>query len=138
MHHGPILTLFDICSIVLNAYIKRGTKNITTFMVADTVIEEHRLNHVRVILLSKSVHDQVHLDNIQLNYQMGFGDTQAFLEKWNDGLDDSMKKNINEYIEWSKKNDSFDNDVLALSEHMKIWGNNDFNEFDDIEMKDNV
>ena len=49
-----------------------------------------------------------------------------------------MKKNINEYIEWSKKNDSFDNDVLALSEHMKIWGNNDFNEFDDIEMKDNV
>ena len=69
---------------------------------------------------------------------MGLGDTQAFLEKWNDGLDDSMKKNINEYIEWSKKNDSFDNDVLALSEHMKIWGNNDFNEFDDIEMKDNV
>lgn len=138
MHHGPILTLFDICSIVLNAYLKRGSKNITTFMIADTVIEEHRLNHVRVVLLSKSVHQQVHLDNIQLNYQMGFGDTQAFLEKWNDGLDKSMKKNINEYIEWSKNNDSYDNDVLALSERMKVWGNNDFNEFDDVEMKNTL
>ena len=134
MHHGPILTLFDICSIVLNAMIKRGNKNITTFSVANAVIEEHRLNHVRVVLLSKSVHDQVHLDNIHLNYNMGFGDTQAFLESWADGLDDSIKKNINEYIKWSMENDSTDDDVLALSERMKVWGNNDFDEFNDIEL----
>ena len=78
MHHGPILTLFDTCSIVLNHLRKQGDPFITTFKVADIVLEEHRLNHVRVVLLSKTVHQAVHNDDIFLNSKMGFGDTQAF------------------------------------------------------------
>lgn len=129
MHHGPILTLFDTCEIVLNSLINQGFDRITTFRVADMVLEEHRLNHVRVIMLSKTVHQKVHDDSIMLNYQMGFGDTAAFLKKFADGLDRSYIKRINSYIEWSKSNDSFDNNVLEISEHMKRY-KNDFDEFE--------
>lgn len=130
MHHGPILTLFDTCEIILNHLINIGDNNITTFRIAKICIEEHRLNNVRVMMLSKTVHKAVHDNNIMLNYQMGFGDTTTFLEKYRDGLDKSMIRQINMYIEWSKNNDSFDNDVLKISEHMKKY-ENDFDEFED-------
>lgn len=130
MHHGPMLTLFDTCSIVLDYLRKIGGPDITTFKVADIVLEEHRLNHVRVVLLSKTVHQLVHNDEIHLNYKMGFGDTKAFLEKYSLGVDKSMRKKINEYIEWSMENDSCDNNVLEISERLKVWGNNDMDEFD--------
>ena len=129
MHHGPILTLFDTCEIVINSLLSRGSKDITTFKVADIVLEEHRLNNVRVIMLAKTVHQKVHDDSIMLNYQMGFGDTATFLKKYFDGLDRSYIKRINSYIEWSKENDSFDSGVLEISEHMKKYKN----DFDDYE-----
>ena len=132
MHHGPILTLFDICSIVTNYLINHESPDITTFHVANIVLEEHRLNNVRVILLAKTVHQQVHDEHINLNYNMGFGDTNTFLLKYADGIDTDMRKRINKYIEWSKQNDSFDNDVLEISETMKSYGNNDFDDFDSI------
>lgn len=133
MHHGPILTLFDICSIVTNYLMNQPNTNITTFSVANIVLEEHRLNNIRVTLLTKTVHDMVHEDNIQLNYNMGFGDTATFLKKYASGVDRDMARKINKYIEWSKQNDSFDNNVLEVAETMKQYGNNDFDDFADID-----
>ena len=130
MHHGPILTLFDTCEIVLNHLIATEYPGITTFKVANIVIEEHRLNNVRVIMLAKTVHQEVHNMNIMLNYNMGFGNTYEFLNKYSDGLDRAMKKKINDYIEWSKENDSFDNHVLEIATSMERY-ENDFDEFDD-------
>ena len=134
MHHGPILTLFDICAIVTNYLMHQPNTNITTFSVANIVLEEHRLNNVRVVLLAKTVHDMVHNDNIQLNYNMGFGDTNTFLKKYASGIDRDMARKINQYIEWSKNNDSFDNNVLEVAETMKEYGNNDFDDFYDIDI----
>ena len=129
MHHGPILTLFDTCAIITNHLMNQPNTNITTFSVANIVLEEHRLNNVRVVLLAKTVHQMVHDDNIQLNYNMGFGDTNEFLKKYADGIDRDMARKINKYIEWSKTNDSFDNNVLEVAETMKEYGNNDFDDF---------
>lgn len=133
MHHGPILTLFDIVMIVCNWLRHNGEQNITTFKVAKIVIEEHRLNNIRTMLVSKSVHQQIHEGNIQINYNQGFGDTQAFLEKYKDGVDKEMRQKINKYINWSLENDSCDNDVLKIADTLKKWGNNDFDDIGDIE-----
>lgn len=134
MHHGPILTLFDICCIVTNYLIAINSPDITTFHVANIVLEEHRLNNVRVVLLTKTVHDMVHADNIMLNYNMGFGDTATFLKKYGVGVDRDMRVRINKYIKWSQENDSFDNGVLEVVETMKSYGNNDFDEFDSLDL----
>lgn len=133
MHHGPMLTLFDIVQIVTTYYRKKHHPNITTCFIANEVIEEHRLNNVRTVLLSKSVHQQVTEGNIFLNYNMGFGDTEAFLEKYREGITEPIAAKINKYIETSKEHDSFDNDVLRIAEKFKQWGNNDFGDFEQTE-----
>src|SRR5574343_545945 len=51
MHHGPIFTLYDICCVILNYYIKTGRK-ITTFRIANAVIEEHFAMRVQVVMMA--------------------------------------------------------------------------------------
>lgn len=107
LHHGPILTLFDVCSIILNYMLAKDMK-ITTFSVANKVIEEHFKHRVQSVMLCKTVHQLVHDNKVFLNYRMGFGDLYGFLEHYYDGLDETQINNIIDYIEKSKKYDSND------------------------------
>jgi hypothetical protein len=134
MHHGPILTLFDTCEIVMNAWRARGATNVNTFTIANEVIEQHRLNNVRVMFLCKSAHQKVHEEGIFLNYRQGFGDTLRFLELFKDGVDKDMRIKINEYLAWSIEHDSTDSNIMRLADTMKEWGNNDFDEFDTLSL----
>lgn len=134
MHHGPILTLFDTCEIVTNHFRAHNVKDITTFKVAREVVEQHRQNNVRVIFLAKSVHQKVHDEGIYLNYKQGFGDTIKFLELYKDGVSKDMRIKINEYIAWSMEHDSSDSDIFKLADTMRVWGNNDFNDFTEFDV----
>lgn len=129
MHHGPMLTLFDVVDIMTHWYRAQNYPHITTCFIANAVLEEHRLNNVRTVLLAKSVHQQVHEGEIFLNYNQGFGYTDVFLKKYEAGITDAMADKINKYIEESKAHDSFDNDVLKLAAKFKQWGNNDFADY---------
>lgn len=123
MHHGPILTLFDYVAIILDHLIEEGER-ITTFKVAKIVLEEHYNNNVQVVMLSKTVHQAVHAENIFINYKQGFGDLNTFLKKYHKGLQNEQIMKINRYIETSKKYDSFDRDLLALKQNILHWSNN--------------
>ncbi len=107
MHHGPVLTLFDVTSIILNHMILHGEK-ITTFSVAHKVLEEHFEHRVQTVMLCKTVHEMVHDGKIFLSLKQGFGDLGAFLEKYFDGIDEQQIKIINDYIERSEKYESND------------------------------
>lgn len=135
MHHGPILTLFDTCEIVTNAFRSRGVKNINTPSVANEVVEQHRLNHVRVMFLCKSAHQKVHDEGVYINYRQGFGDTLKFLQLFSDGVSKNMKMKINEYLAWSMEHDSTDNNILQIADTMREWGNNDFDEFESVHLE---
>ena len=124
MHHGPILTLFDITMILCNWYRHNGIP-ITTFDVADKILEEHQKNRVRVVLVTKTVHTQIHEGNIILNYNQGFGDTESFLELYKDGVTRDIRNRINKYIKWCMEHNSYDNDVLSIATKLKKWGDND-------------
>lgn len=123
MHHGPILTLFDYVSIVVDYLIEKNER-ITTFSVARIILDEHWLNNIQVVMLSKTVHEVVHADNIFINYKQGFGNLQAFLTKYHLGLHNEQIMKINKYIEASKKYDSFDRDILSLKKDILKWSNN--------------
>lgn len=107
MHHGPVLTLFDVTSIILNHMLLHGEK-ITTFSVAHKVLEEHFEHRVQTVMLCKTVHEMVHDGKIFLNYKQGFGDLTTFLEMYYDGLDEQQIKLINDYVERSEKYESND------------------------------
>ncbi len=120
MHHGPILTLFDCVAIVLE-YLLYKKEKITTFSVANIIIEEHFNYNIQTVMLCKTVHEQVHENNVFLNMKQGFGNLNRFLEKYKEGVQPEQIYKINKYIELSHQYDSFDKDVLKLNKNVTKW-----------------
>lgn len=106
MHHGPIFTLYDICEVILNWFIKSGQR-ITTFRVANKVIEEHYALRVQVVMLSATMHEGVHNKDIFIHHSQAFGDINAFLKLYTPYLEDEQKYKIFQYAELCKKNPAF-------------------------------
>lgn len=115
MHHGPIFTLYDYCEIILEYFILRKWK-ITTYRIADLVLDEHQRNHIQVVMLLASVHEQVHARNIFINYQQAWGDLNAFLKKYGVAMSDTLKQKLNKYIDRSMMYDSDDFGIFKLNE----------------------
>ena len=128
MHHGPIFTLFDVTSIILNYMLVKGMR-ITTFSVANKVIEEHFKHRVQTVMLCETVHQLVHDNKVFLNYRQGFGDLYSFLEVYYEGLDEITVNKIIEYIEKCKKYDS--NDFGNLNVIITRWKTEHYDEDDD-------
>ena len=120
MHHGPILTLFDLAAILTDWAIAND-KKITTFYIADLLLQEHFNNNVQVVMLSTTVHEQVHEGNVWININQAFGNLSAFIDKYMDGLNITHVNKINSYIEKSIERDSYHNGVLTLNEQVKNW-----------------
>lgn len=114
MHHGPIFNLFDYCSIVLEYYLIKKWK-ITTFAIADTVLSEHEKNHVQVVMLSTTAHEEVHNRNLFINYRQAYGDLNAFVKKYGIAMGPEHKEKFNRYIDQSLMRDSDDNGLFELS-----------------------
>ena len=128
-HHGPIFTLFDVVSIILNYMLIKGMK-ITTFSVANRVIEEHFKHRVQTVMLCETVHQLVHDNKVFLNYRQGFGDLYSFLEIYYEGLDEIMVNKIIDYIDKCKKYDS--NDFGNLNVIVTRWKTEHYDEDDDM------
>ena len=128
MHHGPIFTLFDVVSIILNYMLAKDMK-ITTYSVANKVIEEHFKHRVQTVMLCETVHQLVHDNKVFLNYRQGFGDLYSFLEIYYEGLDEIMVNKIIDYIEKCKKYDS--NDFGNLNVIVTRWKTEHYDEDDE-------
>ena len=121
MHHGPILSLFDIIAIVTDDFLSRGIP-VNSFMVAKEVIKCHYENMVQVVMLSETVHEAVEqYGGIFLSNKQAFGDLNAFLKKYRRGLQQDQIEKINRYIELSKQYDTFDKDLLKLEKNIRHW-----------------
>ena len=71
-------------------------------------------------MLSSTVHELVHDNNIFISTKQAFGDLNAFLKKYRDGVSQEQLQKINHYIELCKKYDSFDKHSLDIST-IKKW-----------------
>ena len=120
MHHGPILTLFDYATIITD-WMLANNKKITTFSVADLLLEEHFNNNIQVVMLSETVHELVHDGKVFLNIKHAFGDLNTFLNKYHDGVSPETLTKINKYLDTCRKYDSFDKNTLDLAVTVKSW-----------------
>ena len=117
MHHGPIFTLYDICEIIVEWHIIKN-KKINTFRIADVVLNEHMKNHVQVVMLLATVHEEVHNRNIFINYHQAWGDINPFIEKYGCAMSDTLKEKLNKYIDRSLMYDSNDFGILKLNDNL--------------------
>lgn len=121
MHHGPIITLYDYCAMVTDHLLKNNIP-VTSFRIFELVIQEHRLNNVRIVMLSCNNHALVHSGDLYLDPKMGWGDQNRFLEKYSDGISKKMRSIINKNIEIGKQIHSFDkNNILDIN--VERWDN---------------
>ena len=119
MHHGPIFTLYDICSTILNYYLKVG-KKINTFRIANSVIDEHYALRVQVVMMAVTNHEAIKNRDLYLNVHQGIGDVNAFIKMYANCFDDVQKYKIYQYIQMSKNNPSFDTGILDIDNVEKM------------------
>lgn len=117
MHHGPIFTLFDICCIVLEYFILKKWK-ITTARIADAVLDEHQQNRIQVVMVSSTIHEEIHNREIFINYHQAYGDIGRFIDKYKDAMSPEYRVQLNKYIEKSLIYDSNDFGILELNKHL--------------------
>lgn len=114
MHHGPIFTLYDVCAIVLEYFLIKKWK-VTTVRVADAVLDEHQKNRVQVVMVSSTVHEEIHNGDIFINIHQAWGDLNAFIKKYWDAISREYREQINRYIDRSLLYDSTDFSILELN-----------------------
>lgn len=119
MHHGPIFTLYDVTSVILNWFLKRNMK-INTFRVAKKVIDEHYALRVQVIMMSVTNHEAAHNKDIFNHLNQGIGNINEFLNLYGHCLDDIQKYKIWNFINFCQNNPSFDKGILDL-DHVKKY-----------------
>ena len=117
MHHGPIFTLFDICAIVLEYFIVKKWK-ISTFRIADAVLTDHQQNRVQVVMVSTSVHENIHNGDVFINYHQAWGNMNEFIKKYSIAMSDEYKEQVNRYIDRCLLYDSNDFSVLELNKNL--------------------
>ncbi|MGL5753441.1 MAG: hypothetical protein ACRCXT_23050 [Paraclostridium sp.] len=120
MHHGPILNLFDYCTIIANHYLKtKGDCN--TFEVAKLVIEEHNNHNIQLIMLSSSMHQMVEANNTFINVKQSFGNLEKFINKYRHAISDAQRHVIEEYLKMCESTDTTVDDILKVRTSVKKW-----------------
>lgn len=105
MHHN-FLTLFDICLLITEHTLKT-TGYVSTFDIVQLLKEEHRNNHVPIVILSKTSHQIIENDDeVVLPAQMCFGDWAALLSKYNKGITRNLYRKIMHFIQVSIEADN--------------------------------
>lgn len=113
MHHG-IIDLFDICDIVTQYFLLHGWK-VSTFRIATAVLEEHRQNRIPVIMVSTTVHQEIHNGSIFIPYKSFFGDFKSFIKKYDKAISNDIREKINRYIDRSLIEDPDNLSILDLN-----------------------
>lgn len=117
MHHGPIFTLYDICAIVLEYFILKKWK-VSTARVADAVLDEHLKNRVQVVMVSVTVHQEIHNGDIFINRHQAWGDIKSFIDKYACAMGKEYKEQVNRYIDRSLLYDSNDFGILDITKSL--------------------
>jgi len=113
LHHFPF-TLYTICSIVANDLMSKDEK-VSTFYLADKVIQEHFAEYIGFVPLSTTIHELAHLGKITLLKKNIYGSYLSFFNKYNSFFTDREKEFINK-LEVTKKI-NIDDNVVALLEN---------------------
>lgn len=111
LHHYPF-TLYDIVLVVVDHALAKNIP-ITTFGVAEEVLELHYNNWVGLVPVSTTVHEAAHAGQIFISLKQVFGDYYKFIEKYRETFPPNMIKNFNKLVVMSNTNSSYsDIDIL--------------------------
>ncbi len=124
MHHGPIFNLFDYCAVVLRYHlIKKDIPYITTYAIADEILDCHEKGWIMLVMLSKTPHVGTHKKNVLIDIKATIGDINKFIDKYYVGMSDEEMGYISRYLEACKKanHKSTDEHLFDVAEKLKSF-----------------
>ena len=124
MHHGPILTLYDCCAIVVD-HLLENDKSFTTIEIAKIIIREHEMHNIQVVMVCDYVHKLCHTKGsyLYINPKQAWGKLHVFLEKYKDGINKKLKKIINENLKLANEYHSIDKNDILTAYKARRWDN---------------
>lgn len=122
MHHA-ILTLFDIC-LLISEHLLNTVGFVTTFDVVQALKEEHKMNNIALVMLSKTPHQLYH-DNTGdffIHPNMCFGKWPELLSRYRYGLTQDLAFKLLSYLKKAIDQDRTNTgELLALRDKIKEW-----------------
>lgn len=122
MHHN-FLTIFDI-AILISQHILNTMGKLTSFDLVALLIQEHRLNNIPIVMLSKTAHQTYH-DNpdFYIPLSMTFGKWWDLLIKYRYGITLDIAHKVIKYIDRCQQNNELTSlEYFRLKESMESWG----------------
>ena len=100
MHHGPIFTLYDYVSIVLEKHLRENANDINTFDIAAEVLDLHRRKLVQTVMLSETAHKSMDNPKIApfLSLDMTFGDLVGFIKEYGQYFSPKNRSDLKNYF----------------------------------------
>ncbi|MGL4950040.1 MAG: hypothetical protein ACRC5M_06630 [Anaeroplasmataceae bacterium] len=129
MHHGPVFSLAEITTIVLNHFIK-NKKPLDSFLIADMILQDHFDNLIQVIFLCKSAHDIISAKKIGkdafVSMDHAIGDIVSFITKYSDSITYYEINKLRNYLYMSNLYDKGEGKSIYdfLKERVKSFKNN--------------
>ena len=120
MHHGPILTLYDYCTIITKYCLKNDIP-VTSFRISKMIIDEHNNDNVQVVMLCDLAHKLFHDQQIYINPRQAWGNLDRFINKYRDGISDKLIDIINKNIDIAQKSHSIDRDDILKLDYIEKW-----------------
>lgn len=130
MHHN-IITIYDI-AILITEHILNTIGRITTFDLVSLLIQEHRLNNIPIVMLSKTAHQLYHDDpDFYIPLSMTFGQWWNLLFRYRYGITLDIAYKTVKYISNCQKNNELQNlEMFQLRDTIMNWGNyNEYNQY---------
>jgi hypothetical protein len=128
MHHN-FLTIFDITTLI-SQHVLNTVGRCTTFDIICLLAEEHKANHIPIVMLSETAHQLYHNDpEFYIGQDQCFGDWVSLLAKYRYGITIHIAQQVIKYIQNSQKHNELNTlQYYQLQDHMMSWGSwNEYN-----------
>lgn len=121
MHHC-ILTLFDI-ALMITEYFLNTTGYVSSFDVVQAIKDEHKMNNIALVMLTKTPHQLYHNDStFFIHPDMCIGNWPALIEKYKAGLTQDLAFKILYYIRKAiQVGCTDDGDLLKVRDTVMDW-----------------
>ena len=126
MNH-VILTIFDIALLISEHYLNTYGY-VTTFHIVGALREEHKQNRVPIIMMSNTVHQLYHNDELfYVHPNQIFGKWTELIKIYYNGITPEICSKLLYYIRLAQREkESNDNELLTLADEIQNWSEKNY------------
>lgn len=97
LHHFPF-NLYTVCSVITQKYMAEN-KKVSTFIIADKVLQEHFSTKIGLVPLTVTMHQLAHLNRLNITRKQIFGNWEQFYKEYTEYFSDFDIEIVRQLVE---------------------------------------